>query len=97
LFFLSLRHCALWIRSWRSNSSSKFLSGRSETSVGCGTKKATWNVESWLLHYDAPALTVLSIRQLTVKHKIPTPPQSPYSPDLSPPDFFLFPNLKITL
>jgi transposase len=31
------------------------------------------------------------------KHSIPTLPQPPYSSDLSPPDFFLFPKLKITL
>jgi histone-lysine N-methyltransferase SETMAR len=31
------------------------------------------------------------------KNLIHTLPQSPYSPDFSPPDFFLFPKLKITL
>jgi histone-lysine N-methyltransferase SETMAR len=53
---------------------------------------------SWLLHHDnAPAYTTLSIRQFLAEHPIPTIPQHPCSPDLSPPDFFLFPNLKITL
>jgi histone-lysine N-methyltransferase SETMAR len=51
-----------------------------------------------LLHHDsAPAHTALSGRQFLAKHLIPTLPQPPYSPDLSPPDFFLFPKLKITL
>jgi transposase len=57
-----------------------------------------WTAGSWLLHHDnAPAHTVLSIRQFLAKHSIPTLPYPPYSPDLSLPDFFLFPKLKITL
>jgi hypothetical protein len=49
----------------------------------------------WLLHHDnAPAHTALSITQLLPKLSIPTLPQPP-SPDLSPPDFYLFPKLKI--
>uniref|UniRef100_A0A493U176 Histone-lysine N-methyltransferase SETMAR n=3 Tax=Anas TaxID=8835 RepID=A0A493U176_ANAPP len=30
-------------------------------------------------------------------HKVATLPQPPYSPDLAPPDFFLFPRIKSTL
>jgi hypothetical protein len=57
-----------------------------------------WTVGSWLLHHDnALAHTALSIRQFLAKHSIGTLPQHPYSPDLSPPDFFLVPKLKITL
>jgi hypothetical protein len=52
---------------------------------------------SWLLHHDnAPDHTELSIRQFLAKHPIPTLPQTPYSPYLSPTDFFLFPKLKTT-
>jgi hypothetical protein len=52
-----------------------------------------WTAGSWLLHHNnAPAHTALSIRLLLAKHSIPTLPH-----DLSPPDFFLFPKLKITL
>jgi hypothetical protein len=57
-----------------------------------------WIEGSWLLHYDnAPAYTVLSIRQLLVKHAILTRPQSPYSPDLFPPALLLFLKFEITL
>jgi transposase len=57
-----------------------------------------WTAGSWLLHHNnVPAHTTLSIRKFFAKHSIPTIPQSPYSPDLSPPYFFLFPKLKITL
>jgi hypothetical protein len=31
------------------------------------------------------------------KHSIPVVPHPPYSPDLAPCDFFLFPRLKSTL
>jgi hypothetical protein len=53
---------------------------------------------SWLLHHDnVPAHTAFSIRQFLAKHSIPIPPQPPYSPDLSSPNIFLFPKLKITI
>jgi transposase len=56
-----------------------------------------WTVRSWLLHHNnVPARTALSIRQFLAKHSIPTLPQPSYSPELSPPDFFLFPKLRIT-
>jgi histone-lysine N-methyltransferase SETMAR len=57
-----------------------------------------WTVGTWHLHYDnAPAHTVLSIREFLAKHLIPVLPQPPYSPDLSPPDFFQFRQVKMTL
>jgi transposase len=57
-----------------------------------------WTAGKWLLRHDnGPAHTALSVRQLLAKHSIPTLPQLPYSPDLFPSDFFLFPKLKITL
>jgi hypothetical protein len=56
-----------------------------------------WTVGSWLLHHNnAPAHTALLGRQFLAKHSILTLPQPPYSPDLSPSTFFLFPKLKIT-
>jgi histone-lysine N-methyltransferase SETMAR len=57
-----------------------------------------WTAGSWLFHHDnAPAHTSLSVRKFMTKHSIPTLPQPPYSPDLSPSNFFLFSKLKITL
>jgi transposase len=57
-----------------------------------------WTAGSWLFHHNsALAHTALSVRQFLAKHPIPTIPQPPYSPHLSPPDFFLFLKLKITL
>jgi hypothetical protein len=39
----------------------------------------------------------LLIREFVVKHETTVVPQPPYSPDLVPADFFLFPKLKSTL
>lgn len=51
--------------------------------------------DNWMLHHDnAPCHTALSINEFLAKKNIPVVPQPPYSPDLSPCDFFLFPNLK---
>lgn len=49
----------------------------------------------WKLHHDnAPAHTAFLVNSYLTKAGIPTLPQPPYSPDVAPPDFFLFPRLK---
>jgi len=51
-----------------------------------------------MLHHDnAPAHVSLLIREFLAKQDMIVVPQSPYSPDLAPVDFFLFPKLKSTL
>jgi hypothetical protein len=61
--------------------------------AGCGMKGR------WLLHHNFElAHIVLLIRQCLGKYAVPTPPQtpcSPYSPDLSPPDFLYSLNSKL--
>lgn len=57
-----------------------------------------WTAGSWFLHYDnAPAHTPLSIRKFLAKHLNPIIPRPFYSPNLSPPNYFLFAKHKITL
>jgi transposase len=46
---------------------------------------------------NAPAHASLLIRSYLAKHQISAVPLPPYSPDLAPADFFLFPKLKTTL
>ena len=54
--------------------------------------------DDWVLHHDnAPAHTALSIREFLAKKNIPVLPHPPYSPDLAPCDFYLFPKLKLKL
>src|SRR5215469_3395240 len=57
-----------------------------------------WTNKTWMLHHDnAPAHTLLLIREFSAKQETIVVPQPPYSPDLAPADFFLFPKLKSTL
>ena len=57
-----------------------------------------WKNKTWMLHHDnAPAHTSIPIRELLTKHETTLVPKPPYSPDLTPADFFLFPKLKSTL
>ena len=51
--------------------------------------------DDWVLHHDnAPECTALSIREFLAKKNIPVLPHPPYSPELAPCDFYLFPKLK---
>jgi len=54
--------------------------------------------DTWMLHHDnAPCHTAISLNEFLAKKGISVVPQPPYSPDLSPCDFFLFPKLKFHL
>jgi transposase len=51
-----------------------------------------------MLHHDnAPAHASLLIREFFTNHETTVVRQPPYSPDLAPADFFLFPKLKFSL
>jgi len=57
-----------------------------------------WTNKIWMLHHDnAPAHASLFIREFLANQDTIVMPQAPYSPDLAPADFFLFPKLKSTL
>ena len=57
-----------------------------------------WKNSSWVLHQDnAPAHNALSVKTFLTKHKITLLEHTPYSPDLAPCDFFLFPKIKSAL
>ena len=57
-----------------------------------------WQNNSWKLHHDnAPAHNSLLVREFLAKNNTVVLPQAPYSPDMAPSDFFLFPRLKKTL
>ena len=57
-----------------------------------------WKNKSWILHHDnAPAHSSLLVRNFLAKHKTVIMPQPPYSPDMAPCDFFLFPKLKMPM
>lgn len=51
--------------------------------------------DDWVLHHDnAPVHTCFAVTQILARNKVATLPQPPYSPDLAPSDFFLFPRMK---
>ena len=57
-----------------------------------------WRDGDWILHHDsAPAHTSHLVQQFLAKHGTAQLQQLPYSPDLAPCDFFLFPRLKKVL
>jgi histone-lysine N-methyltransferase SETMAR len=50
-----------------------------------------------LLHDNAPAHKAAGFCQFLTPKNVTTLYHPPYSPDLSPPDYFLFPKLKLKL
>jgi AraC-like DNA-binding protein len=53
---------------------------------------------SWILHHDnAPSHTAASVTTYLASRNIAVLDHPPYSPDLAPNDFWLFPKLKMTL
>ncbi|VVC37276.1 Transposase, type 1 [Cinara cedri] len=57
-----------------------------------------WKNNSWILHQDnAPAHNALSVKQYLAGKRTPVLKHAPYSPDLAPCDFFLFPKIKSAL
>lgn len=54
-----------------------------------------WRDQSWILHHDnAPAHASHLVSDFLAKNNTTVLAQPPYSPDLAPCDFFLFPKLK---
>jgi len=54
-----------------------------------------WENQTWMLHHDnAPTDASLLIRSYLAKHQTSVVLLPPYSPDLAPANFFLFPKLK---
>jgi hypothetical protein len=57
-----------------------------------------WRKQAWLLHHDnAPSHTSVLTQQFVVIQKMAVIPHRPYSPDLAPCEFLLFPKLKFKL
>lgn len=57
-----------------------------------------WRNNSWILHHDnAPAHKAIIVNEFLNKNSTNIIEQPPYSPDMAPCDFFLFPKLKLPL
>jgi hypothetical protein len=54
-----------------------------------------WASRNWQLHHNnAPVHSSHLIQSFLAKHSIPVVHQDPYTPDMAPCDFWLFPKLK---
>jgi histone-lysine N-methyltransferase SETMAR len=61
-------------------------------------KQPIMSSQDWWLHWDnAPVHTATSVVDFLVLKGVKTIPHPPYSPDLAPADFFLFPKVKAEL
>jgi hypothetical protein len=57
-----------------------------------------WRAKNWILHDDnAPRHRALLVREFLANHNMLSLLCPPYSPDLSPADFFLLPKMKMQL
>jgi hypothetical protein len=57
-----------------------------------------WQEQTWLPHHDnAPSHTSVPTQQFLAKRKMVVIPHPPYTLDLAPCDFFLFPKMKLGL
>ena len=64
----------------------------------CQKQPEKWWDGDWIPHHDnAPAHTSHLVQQFLAKHGTAQLQQPPYTPDLAPCDFFLFPRLKKVL
>ncbi|PNF41831.1 hypothetical protein B7P43_G16624, partial [Cryptotermes secundus] len=58
-------------------------------------RRDKWQGQRFLHHDNAPSHTLLVVQQFLAEKNIPVITQPPYSPDLTPSDFWLFPTLKM--
>jgi histone-lysine N-methyltransferase SETMAR len=57
-----------------------------------------WREQTWLLYHDnVPSHTSVLAQQFLEKYKMVVIPHTPYSPDLTPCDFFLLPKINLKL
>ncbi|GBM36126.1 hypothetical protein AVEN_179119-1 [Araneus ventricosus] len=57
-----------------------------------------WATNDWfLLHDNAPPHRDLIVKKYIARHSVTTLEHHPYSPDLAPAEFYLFPRLKMKL
>ena len=90
------RHCPSWICTTWSDGTRTVVPGSFSAFEGCCAQKEAWIVGKPDLDM-APAHASLLIRSFLAKYQTSVLPHPPYSPDLAPEDFLLFPKLKTTL
>ena len=75
-----------------------FRVGNNQKSLGVTSGEyGGWVMTGMLFSAFAPSHTSLVVQQFLAEKSIPIITQPPYSPDLAPSDFWLFPALKMVL
>jgi len=90
---LCIKNLSQQAKLWIPGSTATFCSDCTKTCEDTAPKKQTW-----LLHHDnALSHTSVLTQQFLAKNKMAVIPHPPYSPDMAPCDFFLFPKMKLKL
>ncbi|VVC26506.1 Hypothetical protein CINCED_3A009587 [Cinara cedri] len=83
---------------WKSPASPRSKKARQVRGVKRLKRPDLWQSGDWFFHHDnAPAHTTLSVRRFLTKNDMTTVSHPPYSPDLFPCVFFLFPRKKMNM
>ena len=99
VFLRSQGDSSLWIHCPRTHGKSTVLSGNGDKVTGiCSEEKTRTMACKWILHNrNDPAHDGLRVLEFLAKNSITKMDHPPYSHDLAPCDFWLFPKLKNTL
>ena len=60
-------------------------------------RTAKFQSNEWLLHDNAPSHNAVIVKEFLANRNVAVLHHPPYSPDLAPADYFLFPKLKFSL
>ena len=82
--FLSFKRKLLSLKGWKNSRIQNFT-------------KHLFKIGTVRLNDNAPAHTAGSVRRFLAQKQVPVLNHPPYSPDLAPADYFLFPKLKLHL
>jgi len=99
VFLRSKGDSSLWIHRTRTNSKSTVLFGNADKVTGIYSEKRPeiWP-DKWIFHHEnVSAHDALRVREFLSKNSITKMDHPPYSPDLTPCDFWPFPKLKNAL
>jgi hypothetical protein len=92
-------NCSLRVSWTMSNSEPALLFGNTgKVTWGCSSEKPELRPDTWILHHgNSLAHDALAVREFLAKKSIMKLDHPPYSPDLAPWYFWLFPKLKTAL
>jgi len=89
---------AEWVPSSQMVNQQYYIEGLTKLHESVGRKRPELWRNGWILHQDnVPAHNALSVKQFLANKNITVLEHPPYSPDLTPCNFYLFPKIKSVL